>query len=155
MEQIENQDLKPHFIRYTVYFEFDEDYKDNEKVKTLITSEFIDEQPYKARQKAIEHYKKICRILELAQEKGIISHTLNASGLTEHKEAGGKIWFQDIYYDTGGTALTWDNGYGIEESLSCEYDYYIEHGFEIPETKEIIDIRGNKRKIMPFNLKLE
>ena len=152
MTQEENMKPKPHIIRYTVKFKIWAD-KNKEITETFIVSEFIEISPIVARQKTIEHYKKIYAILDVLEGKGILGYT---ETLISDEISNGGFWgrisFRDVYYMMEDEMLTDNSGFDVVDNLISEYNYYIEQGFETGETEDIKDNRGNDVKILPFRL---
>jgi hypothetical protein len=152
MTQENSMKPKPCIMRYTVKFKIWMD-KNKERTETFIVSEFIEESPIVARQKAIEHYKKINTILDMLEEKGMLGYTdtIIEDGIS-NGEFYGEIFYRDVYYMMEDMMFTDDSGFDIVDNLINEYNYYIEQGFETGETEDIKDNRGCDVKILPFRL---
>ena len=152
MKQEENQKPKPHILRYTVKFKIWAD-KNKEITETYIVSEFVEKSPIVARQKTIEHYKKINAILDVLDGTGSLGYTetLIGDGIS-NGGFWGKISYRDVYYMMEDEMLTDNSGFDVVDNLFSEYNYYIEQGFETGETEDIKDNRGNDVKILPFHL---
>lgn len=153
MTKEENQEVKPHIMRYTVTFKIWVD-KDGGKTETMIVSDFIKKSPIVARQKTIEHYKKINKILDGLEQEGLLGYfdTTIYDGITRGG-FWGEISYRDVFYmEYEDMQLTDNSGFDIVDNLIEEYNYYIEQGFETGETVDIKDNRGNDCKILPFDL---
>jgi len=153
MRNEQEQEKKPHFMRYTVKFKIWAD-KNEDRTETFIVSEFIEKSPIVARQKTIEQYKKIHKILEALELLGMLGYTNTI--LDDGISRGGfwgEISYKDVYNMSDESELTDDSGFDIVDNLIEEYTYYVEQGFDTGETEDIKDNRGNDCKIMPFRLK--
>ena len=153
MTKEENQEVQPHVMRYTVTFKIWVD-KNGERTETVIASDFIKKSPIVARQKTIEHYKKIYKILDGLEQEGLLGYfdTPIYDGITRGGFSG-EITYRDVFYmEYDDMQLTDNSGFDIVDNLIEEYNYYIEQGFDTGETLDIKDNRGNDCKILPFDL---
>jgi hypothetical protein len=152
MEQAEKQGQDPHIIRYTVQFEIWSDQEKEKRITTYIVSDFIEKTPLMARQRAINYFNRVNKILLTLERKGILGYIENYN-YHEFPKGGFSyaIFFRDCFYMDHDMELTDNNSRDIKEHLLFEYQYYLDHGFETGELQVKKDVDGKEFKFLPFD----